>query len=83
MAAQAVAPDGVWLTLEETGKALRLSPVTVGRMFHAGEIPGIRARSAYRISAAFVADVLAAARTGAMVDLAEFAQAWTAGEAAS
>lgn len=77
MAAQAVAPDGVWLTFEEAAAALRLSPVTVARMFHAGEIGGIAARCAYRIPAAFVADVIAASKS-AKVDIAEFWREWSA-----
>lgn len=88
MAAPAVAPDGVWLTPAETGRQLRICAMTVVRMLLDGDIPGFRARTAYRIPAAFVADAVAAIREGGSIDIAEFGRQWkarslTASEAAS
>ena len=73
-----VSPDGLWMTVGETGTALRLSDITVARMFDAGDLPGFKARSAIRIYAAFVADALAAIRAGATIDITAFAREWTA-----
>ena len=78
MAAPAVAPDGIWLTPAETGRRLRISAMTVIRMLQAGDIPGFRARTAYRVPAAFVADAVAAIREGGSIDIGEFGRQWNA-----
>jgi excisionase family DNA binding protein len=78
MTAQAVAPDGTWLTAAEAAATLRVSPVTIIRMFADGDIPGHRARSAYRFPAAFVADLLTAIGSGRSVDIREFGRQWRA-----
>jgi excisionase family DNA binding protein len=76
MAAPAVAPDGIWLTPAEAAAMLRVSTMTVTRLLLAGDIPGLRARRAYRVPAAFVDGALTAIRAGASVDLAEFGREW-------
>jgi hypothetical protein len=78
MAAQAVAPDGTWLTLAETGAALRLSATTIWRMFGDGDLPGFRACSAHRIPAAFVADAIEVMQAGGQIDIREFGRQWSA-----
>ncbi|MGO9079095.1 MAG: hypothetical protein ACLQDY_08640, partial [Streptosporangiaceae bacterium] len=78
MAAKAVAPDGSWLTPGEAGAQLRLSPITIGRMFADEDIPGFRARSAIRIPAAFVADFLDIVRSGGQVNIRDFGRQWKA-----
>lgn len=71
---------GTWMTPANVAAALGVKPATVYRAFHAGDIPGHKIRSAYRIPAAFVAGLLAVIDGGGQVNVATFGRQWRAPE---
>lgn len=68
-----------YLSVAQAAAMLDVSPMTLYRAIAAGQFPAIKIRGRLKILAVVVDEILAAARAGQMVDVAE----WTAGRRAN
>jgi excisionase family DNA binding protein len=65
-----------FLPVTTTAKRLRVSPMTIRRLFDAGEIPGYRYNRTRLILRSFVDGFVALVEAGAQPEFGEYASAW-------
>lgn len=79
---QAGNQEATFISVRETARLLKVSPLTVYRRFHAGQFPGRRFGRKIDLYRPFVAELLAEICSGRNVDVESFAAEWSARNAA-